>query len=293
MLTHAPNIAFQLTAINLTTGQPSTPPAGHFLQAARRLQLTPRQVRHLCLILKQYNRMTRQRAQAGQQLVDLSADSLNLQAQASLGRDAGRTSCARPDGGQPGNAAAGCGSSGQPAAAQCGTQQQSPPAGGSPGPSQPESQDSQGAEDDSGEQAALEKLLQQHMSSTLNMHLLVATWTMTTLSPHQCGQFMVACYQYYAYVQALIEVSPFLQPHEGPPVLVDASACSQAARAAELAEQLGYGGAHAYMERRCSLLGRQVESAIAEAQQTMGTSDGVQQIEGLCALLWHLSAQCS
>lgn len=243
ILTHAPHIAFQLTAINLMTGQPSTPPAGHFLQAARRLQLTPRQVRHLRLILKQYNRMTRQRAQAGRQLVDLSADSLTLQAQASLGRDAGGTSCARPDGG---NAAAGCGSSGQPAAAQCGTQQQIPPAGGSPGPSQPESQDSQEAEDDSGEQAALEKLLQQHMSSTLNMHLLVAFWTVTTLSPFQCGMFMVACYPYYPYVQALIEVSPFLQPHEEPPLLVDASACSQAARAAELAEQLGYGSARVH-----------------------------------------------
>lgn len=53
ILTHAPHIAFQLTAINLITGQPSTPPAGHFLQAAHRLQLTPRQVRRLLLILKQ------------------------------------------------------------------------------------------------------------------------------------------------------------------------------------------------------------------------------------------------
>lgn len=53
------------------------------------------------------------------------------------------------------------------------------------------------------------------------------------------------------------------------------------------------------MERRCSLLARQVERALAEAQQTMGTSDRVQQIEMLCALLRqpssdaHLSAQCS
>jgi hypothetical protein len=73
-------------------------------------------------------------------------------------------------------------------------------------------------------------------------------------------------------------------------VLVDASACSEAARAAELAQQLGFGGAHAYMERRCSLLASQVQSALAEAPQTMGTSDGVQQIEVLCDLLRQSSS---
>lgn len=66
--------------LNLATGEICTPPANHYLQAARRLRLTSRQVRHLQLMLKQYNRMAQVHNRAGQQVVCMSNNSFNLQA---------------------------------------------------------------------------------------------------------------------------------------------------------------------------------------------------------------------
>jgi len=64
--------------LNFVTGQRETPPSNHYLQACRRLQLTSRQVQHLQLMHRQFNRMAQQQNQAGQQLVALSNNSFSL-----------------------------------------------------------------------------------------------------------------------------------------------------------------------------------------------------------------------
>jgi len=46
--------------LNFVTGQRETPPSNHYLLAARRLQLTSRQVQHLRLMHRQFNRMAQQ-----------------------------------------------------------------------------------------------------------------------------------------------------------------------------------------------------------------------------------------
>jgi len=64
--------------LNFATGKRETPPSNHYLLAARRLQLTSRQVQHLRLMHRQFNRMAQQQNQAGQQLVALSNNSFSL-----------------------------------------------------------------------------------------------------------------------------------------------------------------------------------------------------------------------
>lgn len=78
LLLHSCGGLLQLNTMNLATGQPCTPPLSHYLKAAQRLHLNSRQVQHLQLLLKQYNRMTKQQYEAGTQLVSLLADSFGF-----------------------------------------------------------------------------------------------------------------------------------------------------------------------------------------------------------------------
>jgi len=78
LLLHSCGPLLQLSTMNVATGQPCTPPLSHYLKAAERLHLTSRQVQHLQLLLKQYNRMTKQQYEAGTRLVSLLADSFGL-----------------------------------------------------------------------------------------------------------------------------------------------------------------------------------------------------------------------
>lgn len=66
--------------LNFATGQREPLPYHHYLEAVRRLHLTSRQIQHLQLMQRQFDRMTRQQHQAGQRLVRLSNNSLSLQA---------------------------------------------------------------------------------------------------------------------------------------------------------------------------------------------------------------------
>lgn len=273
LVVHAPARAFELTSMNLATGQPCTPPASHFLHAARRLRLTSQQVKHLQLILKQYNRMARQLHDSGMELVDQSAHSFSLQAEtatlAASDQGAGASASALGAGATTGSApasefdAAGPSSRALLAAELQESRQCSAAA------AQAAAEPQQQGEDSSCGNAGLEKLLQQHMSSTLNMHRMVSHWVINTLTPWQQAGFLVACYPYQPYMQVLAEVSPVLTPDDTPPVLIDAGCCEEAAQAAELADELGFTGAHAYMERRCAALAAQVEWALTEAQNIL------------------------
>ena len=75
----------RMAGINYATGQQESPPSNHYLQAVRRLHLTPRQVQHFQLMRKQFDRMARAQNQAGHQLLGLSSNSFNPQAAAVSG----------------------------------------------------------------------------------------------------------------------------------------------------------------------------------------------------------------
>jgi len=94
----------------------------------------------------------------------------------------------------------------------------------------------------------------------------VSVWVNSTLSPWQVGQFMVACWPYYPWAVALVELSPFLTPCDTRHVSINADGCEAAAQAAALAAELGYMDAHAHMEHRCTILEAQLEWVLQHAQ---------------------------
>jgi len=94
----------------------------------------------------------------------------------------------------------------------------------------------------------------------------ISRWTTCTMSPWQVGQFMVACWPYYPWAAALVELSPFLTPCDTRPVSINADVCDAAAQAAVLAAELGYMDAHVHMEQRCSMLEAQLEWVLQHAQ---------------------------
>jgi len=94
----------------------------------------------------------------------------------------------------------------------------------------------------------------------------VSVWALSTLSPWQVGQFMVACWPYYPWSAALVDLSPFLTPCDTRPVSIKADVCDAAAQAAALAAELGYMDAHTYMEQRGSILEAQLEWVLQHPQ---------------------------
>lgn len=88
---------------------------------------------------------------------------------------------------------------------------------------------------------------------------LVSVWVTNTLSPWQLGEFVVACYPFYPWCPALVELSALLTPCDSPPVRINADCCEAAAQAAALAAELGYMDAGAYMQQRCLALQVQLD----------------------------------
>lgn len=86
-------------------------------------------------------------------------------------------------------------------------------------------------------------------------------WAQNTLTPWQVGQYMVACYPYFGITMALVELSPLLQPCDEPQLQINAGGCE----AADLAAELGYSDAHAYMQRRGAALEGQLQWVLQEA----------------------------
>lgn len=80
---------------------------------------------------------------------------------------------------------------------------------------------------------------------------------------------MVACYPYFGYSQAFIELSAFLQSVDEPRAYINADCCEAAALAAALAAELGYLDTHPFMQQRCAVLEAQLQWALAQAKQEM------------------------
>lgn len=89
-------------------------------------------------------------------------------------------------------------------------------------------------------------------------------WVSTVLTTWQHGTFMAACWPYANRMGALIELAPFLTPHDAPPLHINAAACPAAAAAAALGAELGYCGADVCMQRRRDALEAQLEWILQE-----------------------------
>lgn len=94
----------------------------------------------------------------------------------------------------------------------------------------------------------------------------MSTWAANTMSQYQIGVFIVACYPFFAYGSALIEVSPFLTPCDEPRAYINAGCCKAAAQAAALAAEIGYLDTHPFMQQRCQALEAQLKWALQEAR---------------------------
>lgn len=94
----------------------------------------------------------------------------------------------------------------------------------------------------------------------------MALWVLNTLSPWQTVTYFIACWPYHAHVLNLVELSPFLTPDDSPQLQINASICDAAARAAALADEMGYTGAQAFMEHRCQALEAQLQWLMQESQ---------------------------
>jgi hypothetical protein len=79
----------------------------------------------------------------------------------------------------------------------------------------------------------------------------------------------VAYYPFFANPLALLELAPILQPCDEPLVQINAAGCEAAAQAAALADELGYSGANAYMQRRVAALEGQLQWVLKEATGPM------------------------
>jgi len=145
--------------LNLATGEICTPPDNHYLQAVRRLRLTSRQVLHLQLMLKQYNRMARAQNRAGQQVVCMSNNSFSLQACLSSSTRMQATSSV---GGASVNSGLG-----NPATADLGNQHRPAPAQAFVGSTSSCEQEQE--QDVCPQAAVLEELLTEHVHNTLDL----------------------------------------------------------------------------------------------------------------------------
>jgi hypothetical protein len=85
LLALQPTILFELAGLNMETGKQSSPPAQHYLHAAKRLRLTGSQVRELLRIRQMSNRMVSAVRSTGIQLVGQMADSFSVLTSLSAG----------------------------------------------------------------------------------------------------------------------------------------------------------------------------------------------------------------
>lgn len=272
LLLHNPNVLFDQNVINLETGERAVPPISHFMAAAQRLRLTSAQVQQLQLMLKQYNRLSRQQHEAGRQLLGLSEQSCSvLSAAASTAQHSGS------QGSGSSSIAAGKANQGQCDGGGGDGRQDSDGSDGGVSPAGHHQAAAAAAArhqevqllDEEGDSSALalEKQLQRHLSNRQDMFRLVALWVVCTLTPWQMGEWVVACYPYKVVMLALVEVSAFLTPDDTPQAYINACACEEAAQAAALAEELGYCGADGFMQRRKAALQSQLQWVLQDAQQ--------------------------
>lgn len=96
----------------------------------------------------------------------------------------------------------------------------------------------------------------------------MSTWAVNTLSPWQTGELIVACYPFFSYGSALIELSAFLKPCDEPRGYINAACCEAAAQAAAVAAEIGYLDTHPFMQQRCQALEAQLQWALQEARGT-------------------------
>jgi hypothetical protein len=88
---------------------------------------------------------------------------------------------------------------------------------------------------------------------------------MNTLSPWQCGEYLIACYP-FSYTPALVELSAFIKPCDKPRGYINTGCCAAAAQAAALAAEIGYLDTHPYMQQRCEALEAQLQWALLQAR---------------------------
>jgi hypothetical protein len=75
-------------------------------------------------------------------------------------------------------------------------------------------------------------------------------WVANVLTPWQHGMYMAACWPFQNRMGALVELAPFLTPHDTPPLHINADLCPAAAAAAALGAELGYVGTEQSMQQR-------------------------------------------
>jgi hypothetical protein len=75
-------------------------------------------------------------------------------------------------------------------------------------------------------------------------------WVTNVLTPWQHGIFMAASWPFQARLGALVELAPFLTPHDTPLLRINADLCPAAAAAAALGAELGYVGVDNFMQQR-------------------------------------------
>lgn len=80
----------------------------------------------------------------------------------------------------------------------------------------------------------------------------------------------MACWPYFPWLPALVEVSTLLVPQDSPAVHINADCCEAASQAAALAAEMGYMDAHAFMQKRQANLELQLQWALQFAEQLLG-----------------------
>jgi hypothetical protein len=75
-------------------------------------------------------------------------------------------------------------------------------------------------------------------------------WVANVLTPWQHGLFMAASWPFPVRLGALVELAPFLTPHDTPLLRINTKLCPAAAAAAALGAELGYVGVDNFMQQR-------------------------------------------
>lgn len=94
----------------------------------------------------------------------------------------------------------------------------------------------------------------------------VGVWALSQLTHMQMAELLIACWPYFAYLPALVELSPFLTPDDSPQVTINASVSETAAAAAALADEVGYTGAGAFMRKRGDAMEAQLQFVLQHIQ---------------------------
>lgn len=204
-------------------------------------------------VLKQYNRMAKQQLQEGLQLVDLSEQSVSLQATLSI-NSANQQAASSHTSPSPQSGAA---TTAEASVQQPGCCNQDASSSEEPQQLQQQQQD-EGAAD----AYVLEELLQRHVHDSLDLMKVTALGVYNTLNIWQMAQYFIACWPYFTNPLPLVELLPFLVPDDSQPLAINASISEDAAKAAALAEEVGYLSAHSFMQRRQEGLEAQLHWAL-------------------------------